>query len=317
MSPTRRNGQTKTFTVNPECSSSLTTEVKRFYIFGYQISHSLSPALHNAGFKHIGFQGHYSLHESPEVDDDVQAIMSQPSFFGASVTFPHKLQIGELLDGVTEAAQTVGAVNTVVVRHEPSGDGRQRCLIGDNTDWSGIRTCISTAWEDDFAKAPGLVWGAGGAARAACHALRTLNLTEIFIVNRTKSRAQEMAQHFPMVQIHVYETLPEATDAAAAKGTPIRIVVGCVPADGKEEDQIPSNLFLRAATGVLVEMAYRPPVTGLMKAAMRNAGWTIRNGPDVLREQAYAQFELWTGQDAPKQVMYAAMEKEIEDRNKK
>jgi hypothetical protein len=98
---------------------------KKFYIFGNNISHSMSPTLHNAGFKELGLPHHYSIHETSNVDINIHNLMSQPDFGGASVTFPHKLQIGKYLSKTSESAKLIGAVNTVVVRDVD----RKRVLI--------------------------------------------------------------------------------------------------------------------------------------------------------------------------------------------
>ncbi|GKU12881.1 unnamed protein product [Fusarium langsethiae] len=140
---------------------------KQFFIFGHNISHSLSPTLHNAGFQELGFPHHYRIHESENVDQTVEEMINRPDFGGASVTFPHKLQIGKLLDTVSEQGQNIGAINTIVVQE---ANGR-RMLHGDNTDWIGIRRCITKSGIQDFSLSSALVLGAGGAARAACYAI--------------------------------------------------------------------------------------------------------------------------------------------------
>lgn len=136
-------------------------------------------------------------------------------------------------------------------------------------------------------------------------------MKDVIIVNRSRSNALEMAKHFPGLSTQVCAKLD---DVHLATKTPVRIVVGCIPADDLMEDKIPSNLFSGAESGVLVEMAYRPLETGLMKVASRYSGWRVFKGMDVLREQAYAQFELWTGQDAPIEIMEEAMEVELKRR---
>ena len=277
------------------------TSERRFYIFGNNITHSLSPALHNAGFKGCGLPHFYSIKESPNVDNTVEEIIARPDFGGASVTFPHKLQIARLLDSLNEGAVKVGAVNTILVRQ---GEHGQRLLVGDNTDWLGIQKCIHKANLSELPSSPALVLGAGGAARAACYALQEDGYPEIFVVNRTRETAEKMASKFPKVKFHVYETLGEAVSSSSR---PFRVVVACVPADDLGEDKVPSALFSEAKFGVLVEMAYRPLVTGMMKVASRYQGWRIYKGIDVLEEQAYSQFELWTGRPAPTEVMREAM----------
>lgn len=295
-------------TLNGTNSNSTPQEEQNFYIFGNNIAHSLSPQLHNSGFAKIQYPGNYTIHETVNVDDSVERLLRQPNFGGASVTFPHKLQIGKLVDTITPRAIEVGAVNTVVVKKLGNGG---RILEGDNTDWSGIRSCIDKSHLPNLESCTAVVLGAGGAARAACYALGMLNVKDIIIVNRTRSKAQEMAAHFPKLSPHMCTDLKDVYMIARS---PVRIIVACVPADDLTEDVIPSSLYSEAYKGILVEMAYRPLETGMMKVASRYSGWKIYNGMDVLREQAYAQFELWTGKEAPTKVMEAAMDAELERR---
>ncbi|KAF7555393.1 hypothetical protein G7Z17_g2239 [Cylindrodendrum hubeiense] len=274
---------------------------KKFFIFGHNISHSLSPALHNAGFAELGLPHHYRIHQSESVDKSVEDLISLPDFGGSSVTFPHKLQVGRLLDTLSPVAEKVGAVNTIVVREAEDGS---RILFGDNTDWLGIKRCIDSASIGDVSTSAALVLGAGGAARAACYAVQSLGIEQLIIVNRTQSKAEEMAALFPEMKTAVFKTLE---DACGFAGPRIRVIVACVPADDLGEDKIPAALFSGAETGALVEMAYRPQVTGMMKVAARYPGWSVFKGIDVLEEQAYAQFELWTEMPAPCLVMGNAM----------
>ncbi|GME30466.1 Shikimate-5-dehydrogenase [Neofusicoccum parvum] len=280
---------------------------REFYIFGRNISHSLSPALHNAGFRELGLPYRYSIHESEEVDQTVEELINAPSFGGASVTFPHKLQVGRLLSSLSPSAQRIGAVNTIV-RAESNG---RKLLLGDNTDWSGIKACIAKCRVSDYQSSSALVVGAGGAARAACYALQTLQVPEIIIVNRTRSRAVEMAQHFANTKFRIFESLEEL--ARSGEGD-VRLIVACVPADDLTEEKIPRSLFSQKGSGVLIEMAYRPLETGMMKVVKGLPEWEIFRGTDVLEEQAYAQFELWTGERAPMSVMREAMQAEVVSR---
>ncbi|KAF5649992.1 shikimate-5-dehydrogenase [Fusarium sp. NRRL 52700] len=280
---------------------------KQFYIFGHNISHSLSPTLHNAGFKALDLPFHYQIHESENVDESVESIIQRPDFGGASVTFPHKLQIGKLLGSVSSRGESIGAINTVIVT-EVNGE---RVLHGDNTDWIGIKRCVEKSGAQDFTSSSALVLGAGGAARAACFAVQTLGFRELIVVNRTLSKAEELASRFTDLKTRVFTTLEEA---AAAKDVQIRLIVACVPADDLGADKIPSALFSGAGDGVLVEMAYRPQVTGMMTVAERYPDWKVYRGVDVLEEQAYAQFELWTGREAPVEAMRGAMQAKLKEK---
>ncbi|RBR20305.1 uncharacterized protein FIESC28_05269 [Fusarium coffeatum] len=289
---------------NPSSQSPGNGSQKQFFIFGHNISHSLSPTLHNAGFKAVDLPHHYQIHESENVDQTVEQIINRPDFGGASVTFPHKLQIGKLLDSTSEQGKNIGAINTVIV-HEANG---KRTLHGENTDWIGVKRCILKSGAPDFALSSALVLGAGGAARAACYAIQTLGYQELIIVNRTLSKAQELTSIFPGLQTRAFSTLEEAN---ATGYTNIRLIVACVPADDLGEDKIPTGLFSASGDGVLVEMAYRPQVTGMMMVARRHPNWKVYRGVDVLEEQAYAQFELWTGKEAPIEAMRNAMQVKI------
>ncbi|GKT46243.1 pentafunctional AROM polypeptide [Colletotrichum spaethianum] len=285
---------------------------KAFFIFGHNISHTLSPTLHNTGFRELGLPYQYNIHQTESVDETVEKIIKRDDFGGASVTFPHKLQIGKLLDSVTPCAEKIGAVNTVIV-DERSG---KRCLLGDNTDWHGIKRCIEKSGVEGLQSSAALILGSGGAARAACYACLELGISEVLIVNRTTSKAQAMADQFPNVKSHVMATLDgAATDRKQPENTekaPIRVIIACIPADDLSKDKIPSEIFTGSETGVLIEMAYRPQVTGMMARASCHEGWKVFRGVDVLEEQGYAQFELWTGKNAPVPAMRAAMQAKIE-----
>ncbi|KAH0430354.1 shikimate dehydrogenase substrate binding domain-containing protein [Colletotrichum camelliae] len=296
-------------------TSSHEGSTKNFFIFGHNISHTLSPTLHNTGFRELGLPHHYQIHQTVSVDDTVKDIIQRDDFGGASVTFPHKLQIGRLLDSVTDFADRIGAVNTVVVDTDPTSGERR--LVGDNTDWHGIKRCIAKSELQGLQSSAALVLGAGGAARAACFAIQELGISEVLIVNRTASKAYDMAINFPGIkEAHVFETLEEAAADRQKRGVsvkPLRVVVACVPADDLGSEKVPTALFSGADSGVLVEMAYRPQVTGMMFVASLHEGWRIFRGVDVLEEQAYAQFELWTGRKAPIEVMRAAMQAKIKE----
>lgn len=281
---------------------------RRFFIWGNNISHSLSPVLHNIGFKELGLSNyHYRIHETEAVDEEIRLMMHSPDFGGASVTFPHKLHIGKFLDRLSESAKLIGAVNTVVVEEEADGS---RILRGENTDWLGIKSCIEERWKDIRATTPwaAIVIGAGGASRAACFAIQELGVRKIYLVNRTTEKVEAVARDFPKVE---FEIMPSLRSLRQALSPAPSIIVACIPADEIVEDDIPVSIFEAATEGVLVEMAYRPPVTALMRVAGHFPGWDISQGTDVLKEQAYHQFSMWTGRRAPVEVMQEALEKRI------
>jgi shikimate 5-dehydrogenase len=164
----------------PQC------EQRNFWIFGQGISFSMSPEIHSAGLKYYNLPHTYDIYQTKTVEE-LRGLIESPAFGGASVTMPHKLAIKIYCSKVSKHAVIIGAVNTLI--REDTKEGR---IIGENTDWIGIASLLTGR-----AQAPvgfGLVIGAGGASRAALYALYRAGVKKIYLWNRTKSRAEEIAQ---------------------------------------------------------------------------------------------------------------------------
>ncbi|KAJ6139513.1 hypothetical protein N7471_005999 [Penicillium samsonianum] len=268
--------------------------VKNFHIFGKGISFSVSPTIHNAGFQHYGLPFTYTIHESDGIDG-AAALISSDCFGGASVTMPHKLQAHKFCSEQTETAQLIGAINTLIV----SGNGSERTITGDNTDWSGLYSIVA-AHSTKTQKQPstGLVIGAGGASRAALYALHKAGVKRIYLVNRTLATAEKVKDDFKNVfdikVVPSLQYLPEKPE----------VVIGTVPAETTTEDQF-SSLF--GDRGLCVDMSYKPRQTPLLTAAQQNQGWDTVTGVEVLLAQAFDQFLLWTGLEPPREIMAEAI----------
>ncbi|KAH6679729.1 Shikimate dehydrogenase [Halenospora varia] len=273
-------------------------EPKAFYLFGTPISASRSPALHNALFRQAGLPHEYSRFETDKATD-VEEIIRAPEFGGASVTIPLKLDIIPLLDDVTEAAKLIGAVNTIVPTVDESGNTR---LVGENTDWLGMTHSLISASYTTMASGPpgsALVIGAGGTARAAIYALQSLAHSPIYIVSRTPSKLATMISSFP-AEFNIIP-LTQVSEADAITDVP-RVAIGTIPADKPIEQNMREVLasILRHPKAdttqqrTLLEMAYKPAQTALMKMAM-DAGWVTIPGLEVLSAQGWYQFQKWTG----------------------
>ena len=269
---------------------------RQFYIFGTPIAHSMSPTLHNTAFEVLGLPHTYSLFETPTVDDEIRRVIRAEDFGGASVTIPFKLDVMPLLDGLSDAAKAIGAVNTIVPR-----DGS---LYGENTDYLGIVAAVRGRASGAVEAA--LVIGAGGTARAAVYALMTLGVREVYVFNRTRAKAEAIAAAFDGQEQGA--TRVRAIEALGAwPSTPPRVIVSTVPGDATTTTQstsalhLPTTLFT-APTGVVVDMAYKPAETPLLRLAAETApGWARVRGVEVLLEQGYVQFETWTGRPCPKE----------------
>ncbi len=159
-----------------------------FYIFGTPVALSPSPCIHTAGFRANGFPHRYTHCDS---DDPAHVIelCREPTCGGGSVTIPLKESVIPELDTLSEVARKIGAVNTITKLRDGS-------LFGDNTDWLGIKTGLEARRPADAASV-GLICGAGGTARAACHALQQMGVGHVLILNpRTPSRADAVAADF-------------------------------------------------------------------------------------------------------------------------
>jgi shikimate-5-dehydrogenase len=260
----------------------------------------MSPTIHITGFHHYGLQHTYEIHQTQTVDE-LPPLVTSPNFGGASVTMPHKLAIGKFCKTITEHARVIGAVNTLTREDETSAR-----LIGDNTDWSGLVKILRQK-SKDLSNAPetGLVIGAGGASRAALYAMYQMGLKTIFLYNRTKSRAEDISLDFaPLFKITVLESLEDlSSDISVAPD----VIIGTIPADRTTIDLFPPALFSKSQ-GICIDMAYKPRRTPLLAAAMRSGqSWETVTGIEVLLEQAFDQFKLWTGEEAPKAVMREAV----------
>lgn len=200
---------------------------RSFFLLGHPISASPSPDMHNAGFRSSGLPHEYFLCEGEDPAVLAEAL-SRPDFGGASVTIPHKQNILPLLDEASEAAETIGAVNTVIVGTDPETGARR--LRGDNTDWLGILRPVkarldASGWEQGRGGVA-LVVGAGGAAMGALFAMQRLGL-EVVVYNRTPSKAEELAGRFGGASVSTLdaETLQKACGVAA-----VDVVVSTIPA---------------------------------------------------------------------------------------
>lgn len=287
---------------------------KQFYLFGAPIQHSPSPTLHNTGFQTLGLLHKFNLLETAEVNSDgVKAVLTAPDFGGAAVTIPCKLDVIQLLDGgVSDDASVIGAVNTVIPRTKPDGSVS---LYGDNTDWQAIRALVAQRLTHSITKSTtGLVIGAGGTSRAAIYALHDLGLSTIFIFNRTLESAMKLASSFPDAYgLQVVDSLDGFSSELEAPS----VIVGTVPADGTSLQQgeagvyLPPTLFTRTPSGVVIDMAYKPAETPLLTLAKTSApeSWARVAGVEILLEQGYRQFEIWTGRRAPRKVISEAVMK--------
>ena len=267
---------------------------KSFCLFGSPISKSMSPTLHNAGFAELGLPHSYTLSETDAVSDIVEVMKTKN---GASVTIPLKLDVIPMCDVVDSAAKIIGAVNTLV----KGSDGK---ISGYNTDWIGIKRSVVKRLPAK-AEAVGIVLGGGGTSRAALYALSQIeNVKKVKIWNRTFTKAQNLASEFGGVAVKDLESVL-ASDIDQDSVT-VYIIVGTIPSTAQEGLPL-SEMFAKAnkySLGIVVDMAYRPRQTPLLLSSKSaTVVWHRIEGIEVLLEQGFEQFEMWTGIQSPQAII--------------
>jgi shikimate dehydrogenase len=252
-------------------------------IIGWPVSHSRSPLIHTHWMQKHGIKASYERCPIDPADDFRQALqaMAEQGYVGANVTIPHKETAFAAMDSCTQAAQKLGAVNTIVLR-----DGR---LMGANTDGAGfIASLEAGAQNQNWRQQPALVLGAGGAARAILVALEQAGVSDIRLVNRTRARAEALAplggQAVSVGDWQAREAL--AQDCGLLVNTSSLGMQGAPPLEMGLE---------RLAPGALVtDIVYTPLQTDLLARA-RAAGFIAVDGLGMLMHQAALSFDMWFG----------------------
>lgn len=250
---------------------------------GWPVAHSRSPAIHNFWIKQLKLQGAYGLFAvEPQNLQAAMRGLAALGLAGCNITIPHKVEAMKYVDWVDPLAQRIGAINTIVV--QPNGE-----LHGFNHDGFGYLQSLYEAqpdWQPN--KGPVVLIGAGGAARAILVSLLDAGATEIRILNRTKSKADALAQEFgsAVKAMDWNERNDALTDAALLINTTNQGMHG-QPALEIALEQLPSSALVS-------DIIYVPLETPLLKDA-RLRGHTTVNGLGMLLHQAQPAFKAWFG----------------------
>jgi shikimate dehydrogenase len=262
----------------------ITGDSSVFGILGRPVAHSLSPAMHNAAFHSLRLNAVYVPFAVQNLDQAVQGLRGL-NLGGVSVTIPFKEEIIPLLDEVDDRALRIGAVNIVINRN-----GR---LWGGNTDWQGALTALQE--QTELAGQSVLVWGAGGVGRAVVYAVRQAG-GEVTVTDLDAAKAQTLAQQFGATFCPLAETA-QCSATILINATPL----GMAP----EIEKIPLPPDNLSHYQVVMDVIYTPRHTRLLReAAARNC--RIIDGFQMFVYQGAHQFELFTGQPAPVEIMRQA-----------
>jgi len=270
-----------------------------YCILGKPVRHSLSPVMHNAAFASIGINAVYVAFEPASIKEAFDAIKSL-GIKGASVTIPFKVDVLPLCDSVDDLALRIGSINTLV-----NDDGK---IKGYNTDGYGLLRSLETH-AIDYHNKNILIIGNGGSARAIAYTLAQHN-AQITIcgrnINNIMHLANDLRKHFSSVDTMLLEQItPDITEQ-------YHIIINTTPVGMKPDtSKTPIDTSLLHQHHVVVDIIYSPLHTLFIQDA-REKGCTVITGDYMLLYQACMQFEIWTGNPAPIDVMHQALRQALQ-----
>lgn len=268
----------------------------KYLVIGDPIGHSRSPGMQNAAFAACGLGRPYGIRRvTPEELPDFFA-EARREFAGVNLTVPHKIMAARLADELTFRAARCGSVNTLVIT-----DGH---ILGDSTDGVGLEQALRHCFDRELAGCRVLFCGAGGAARATSVHLAGCGLKEVSFVNRTVSKAEELADLCRSVAPKIVSECAAQQDGQRVRELLERadFLVQATSLGLKPDDPPPLPLEWLTINPKLCifDTIYHP--TPLQKFAAA-AGMPCAGGKEMLIRQGAASFTLWTGLPAPLDAM--------------
>jgi shikimate dehydrogenase len=275
--------------------TSINPQTKVFALIGNPVSHSMSPAIHNAAFMELNIDSIYVAFQVEDVKSALAGMRALDNFRGMSVTIPHKIEVMQYVDEIPEVDRHIGSINTVVKE-----DGK---LIGFNTDGPGALKAIVDAGVELAGKKV-LMLGAGGAARAIAFTLAKkggigelvlLDINEDFLNNLTSDLRNGTEATITPGMLD-----PAAIEEHMASAD---LIVNCTPVGMHPKEDatlVPEHLFRPGQ--VVFDVVYNPLETKMLRQA-RAKGLKVIQGVEMFINQAILQFERFAGADAPEELM--------------
>jgi shikimate dehydrogenase len=274
---------------------------KRVVLIGHPVAHSLSGPMLQAAFDERGIDARHELLDVtvPKLPGAIEELRG-PEYLGAQVTIPHKERVVSLVDRMTEEAHATGAVNTI------TKEGKR--LVGHNTDVPGFRAGLDHLVGRQKMPRQAVILGAGGGARAVVFGLITEGFQRVIVFNRHLHRAEGMVKHFGRSASHMeLRARPWHESIIESELAKTRVLINATSIGlHADESPIPAEII---PPGLLVmDLIYNSAQTRFLREAKAAGAEATENGLVMLLHQGTAQFELWTGQPPPIDVMRERLE---------
>lgn len=278
-------------------------------LIGYPLKHSISPYFQQAALDYYRLDIRYEAWETgPAQLQDIVNDLRKPQNVGANVTVPYKEAVLPLLDEVDDLASSIGAVNTIVKKDDK--------LLGFNTDASGFIEALDKEGHFDSEGKQVVILGAGGVARAVGFVLVQRKVASLAITDGIFERARALAENLVK---YIKGASPGSKDlepnviafqwqrlSSAETFDNCDLIVHCTTMGMKyssQEGQSPLSLEVIPKNVLVYDLVYNPWLTPLLRLAQK-AGANILGGLPMLVYQGAASFKLWTGRQAPVDIMF-------------
>jgi shikimate dehydrogenase len=275
-----------------EFISSEKSQLSHYLLIGNPVMHSFSPLMHNMALKHNKIGGEYISVSVASADVNmVLAHCTNDSFLGANITIPHKELFYDAVDELTEVAQDIGAINTIIKKDHK--------LIGHNTDAYGFMKPIEE-YQDDLEGERVMIFGSGGATKAIIYALRNAGVSELVLVSRRPEMYENLEADIIRCSYDNWIAYAEES-VMIINATPLGMSPNTESSPVNDED-------VEILEGkICYDIVYNPRQTKFLKQAI-NSGGTPIGGLDMLIYQGARSFNLWTGFEFPIEKIKAKLD---------
>jgi shikimate dehydrogenase len=274
---------------------------KRVVLIGHPVSHSLSGVLQQAAFDALGIDATYEPMDRPLIElAEAIASLKGDEYLGANITVPFKERVVPMVDRTTEEAHATGAVDTI------TREGSR--LVGHNTDVLGFRPALDALIGKQKMPKAAVVLGAGGGARAAVYGLITAGFQHVIVFNRHLHRAEALVRHFARSAAHMeLRAKPWHESVIEAELSKTKVLINAT-SQGRDPDETPIPAELLPPELMVLDLLYTPKQTRLLREAAGASAIATLNGDVMLLHQSAAAFKLWTGQQAPMDLLTERLE---------